>query len=86
MKENFDKAVEYVNNMKDNVRATDKVKEALYGMYKRITVGKCSEKGGTRPMMFNIIGQTKYDAWMRYDDKNEEECKKLYINLVNTLK
>ena len=83
MKDEFDKAVVYVNAMKDNVLITDAVKEDIYGLYKRITVGKCSEKGGTRPMFYNVIGQKKYDAWMKYDDITEEQCMIMYIKLVN---
>ena len=83
MKDEFDKAVVYVNAMKDNVLITDAVKEDIYGLYKRITVGKCSEKGGTRPMFYNVLGQKKYDAWMKYEDISEEHCMIMYINLVN---
>ena len=83
MMDDFKNAVNYVNKMKDNVNVTDEIKEELYGLYKRITVGKCSEKGGSRPMFYNLMGQRKYDAWMRYDTKTEEECMEKYISIVN---
>ena len=83
MSEEFSNAVQYVNNMKNNVEVTDQVKEELYGLYKRITVGTCSEKGGKRPMFYNVVGQRKYDAWMRYENYDVEQCKKEYILLVN---
>ena len=79
MTNEFNNAVNYVNKMKDNVEVTDQVREELYGLYKRVTVGKCSEKGGTRPMFYNVIGQKKYDAWMKYDDITEEQCMIMYI-------
>ena len=86
MGSDFNDAVDYVNKMKDNVEVTDQIKEQLYGLFKRITVGKCSEKGGSRPSFFNQIGRRKYDAWMRYEDQTEEECIKTYITTVNTFK
>ena len=86
MGSDFNDAVDYVNKIKDNVVVTDLIKEQLYGLFKRITVGKCSEKGGSRPSFFNQIGRRKYDAWMRYEDQTEEECIKTYITTVNNFK
>ena len=86
MNDEFNNAVTYVNNMKDNEKVTDQLKEELYGLYKRVTVGKCSEKGGSRPMFYNVIGQRKYDAWMRYDNKDVDECMEEYISIVNRFK
>ena len=86
MSDAFNNAVNYVNKMKDNIEVTDQVREELYGLYKRITVGKCSEKGGSRPMFFNMIGQRKYDAWKRYDNKEVDECIKEYITIVNRVR
>lgn len=85
MNQEFLYAVNYVNQMKDEIDVPDHVKEELYGLYKRITVGKCSEKGGSRPSFFNQIGRRKYDAWMRYEDMTEEECIKKYINAVDRI-
>ena len=34
-------------------------------------------------MFYNVMGQRKYDAWMRYDTKTEEECMEKYISIVN---
>ena len=86
MIDDFDQAVEYVNKMKDELDVSVEVKEDLYSLYKRVTIGKCSEKGGRRPSFFNQIGRRKYDAWMRYEDQTEEECIKKYITTVNTFK
>ena len=83
MSDAFNNAVNYVNKMKDNIEVTDQVREELYGLYKRVTVGKCSEKGGSRPMFYYVVGQRKYDAWMRYENKDVDECMKEYISIVN---
>jgi acyl-CoA-binding protein len=86
MTDEFYKAVNYVNAMKDNVKVTDNLKEELYGLFKSVTVGKCSEKGGSRPMFYNVVAQRKYDAWMRYDNKEVDECIKEYISIVNSFR
>jgi acyl-CoA-binding protein len=86
MGSDFNDAVDYVNKIKDNVVVTDLIKEQLYGLFKRITVGKCSEKGGTRPMFYNVIGQRKYDSWMKYDNKEVEKCIQEYIAIVNSFR
>mgnify|MGYP003643125586 FL=1 len=86
MSDEFYKAVDYVNQMKDTIDVSDHVKEELYGLYKRVTVGKCSENGGTRPSFLNVIGRRKYDAWMRNDTTSEEDCIKKYIVTANRLK
>ena len=83
MIDDFDQAVEYVNKMKDELDVSVEVQEDLYGLYKRVTIGKCSEKGGARPPFINLIARRKYDAWNRYDKLNDEECRKKYLTIVN---
>ncbi len=86
MNSEFNEAVNYVNSMKDSIEVTDEIKEQLYGLFKRITVGKCSQKGGKRPIFFNILAVRKYDSWMRYDNRDENECIQEYISIVNSFR
>ena len=82
----FDDSVAYVNSMNNNIKVTDEIKAQLYGLYKRVTVGKCSEKGGVRPSFLNIVGQRKYDSWIKYDNNGIEESKAEYIKIVNRIR
>jgi diazepam-binding inhibitor (GABA receptor modulating acyl-CoA-binding protein) len=54
----------------------------LYGLYKQATVG---DNNTSKPNIFDIKGQTKWDSWNKYKgySKYKAECE--YITFVNSL-
>lgn len=54
----------------------------LYALYKQATQGNVS---GSRPGIFDLKGQAKYDAWARRKGQTPEDCKQAYVDLVAKL-
>ncbi|KAK4876912.1 hypothetical protein RN001_009418 [Aquatica leii] len=54
----------------------------LYGYYKQAMEGPCNTP---RPNWFNLKGKAKWDAWMKLGKMNQNEAKKLYIELVQNV-
>jgi acyl-CoA-binding protein len=54
----------------------------LYALYKQATRGDAS---GKRPGMFDMVGQAKFDAWMKLKGKSKESAMTEYIALVHKL-
>ena len=54
----------------------------LYGLYKQSTVGVCRT---AKPGLFNFAGRQKWEAWHSLGTASADECKRRYIELVNTL-
>jgi diazepam-binding inhibitor (GABA receptor modulating acyl-CoA-binding protein) len=52
----------------------------IYGLYKQATVGDAPT---SKPSMFQPKESKKWQAWDENRGKSSEECKKLYIRLVN---
>lgn len=78
----FEEAVKFVNNGNDSSKFSDDLKLKLYGLYKRITIGKCVEMGGTRPFFLNKVGTSKYDSWLSFDNLEVDKCKQLYVSII----
>ena len=78
----FERALKFVTEGTDSTRFNNDIKLKLYGLYKRVTLGKCSEVGGSRPFYFNKIGTSKYDAWMSFDSVGSHKCKQLYVSII----
>merc|ERR1712228_977661 len=78
----FEQAVEFVKNLPSDgdVVLSNETKLVFYGLYKRATVGKCSEKGGGQPWAVQIEARSKWDAWNAHDAKSEEEAMKAYVD------
>ncbi|EYB67552.1 acyl-CoA-binding protein [Deinococcus phoenicis] len=55
----------------------------LYALYKQGTVGDVT---GDRPGGFDFVGGAKYDAWAGLRGLGQEEARREYVNLVETLK
>ena len=49
MSKTFIEAVNKVNLQKNTLIVSNDIQAKLYGLYKRVTVGLCSEHGGERP-------------------------------------
>lgn len=82
LQEQFDAAA-------DKARATDGVssenKGKLYGLFKQATEGSLASLNKPRPGFFDPVGRAKYDAWMKLGDLSEEQAKKDYVALVESL-
>lgn len=55
----------------------------VYALYKQATAGDCA---GSRPGMFDMVGQAKYDAWAKLKSTSAETAMQQYIDLAARLK
>jgi len=58
------------------------VKLQIYGLFKQSTVGKCNTK---KPGMTDFVGKAKWSAWNDLGDITQDEAKKKYIQLIDSL-
>lgn len=79
----FEEAIRFVREENDASRINDDLKLKLYGLYKRITIGKCSEMGGNRPFFLNKIARSKFDSWLSFDNLGIDKCKQLYVSIIS---
>ena len=77
---------------------SDATKLRLYGLYKRVTVGRLKPHGDTdrtegddydgggttrtRPSMWNVVERYKYDAWASCDGMEAEEAAMEYVRVA----
>ena len=54
----------------------------LYALYKQGAEGDVS---GERPGFFDFVGVAKYEAWEKLKGTDQEDAKKRYIELVDSL-
>ncbi len=54
----------------------------MYALYKQATEGDVK---GTRPGMFDLKGQAKYDAWAKEVGTDKATAMQAYIDLVDSL-
>jgi len=55
---------------------------SLYGLYKQATIGNNTT---TKPSMFDLKANSKWNAWMSYKDLSTYDAEVKYITLVNQL-
>jgi acyl-CoA-binding protein len=55
----------------------------LYALYKQ---GSAGDVSGDRPGGFDFVGAAKYDAWAKVKGLSQDEAKRQYIVLVDSLK
>jgi len=77
----FSQAVEFVNNLPSDgdVKLTTDEKLKFYALFKQATVGKCSEKGGSKPGILNVQARSKWNAWNDLGDLTKEDAEKQYV-------
>jgi len=80
LKEQFKQASEKVHTL-DKRPSNDKLLE-LYGLFKQATEGDVK---GERPGGFDFKAIAKYDTWANLKGMSQDDAKKAYIDLVNTL-
>jgi len=85
----FDDAVKYINGLPkqspvpgSELTSTEE-RLCYYALYKVATQGKVPSSM-SRPGMFNLEGQFKYDAWKAFENISSDEAKALYVDLVAT--
>lgn len=78
----FENALKYVNEGSDSSKFSNDLKLKLYGLYKRITVGRCSQMGTSRPFFLNKVATSKYDSWLSFDNLEVDKCKELYVSII----
>lgn len=78
----FERALKFVSEGNDSSSFDNDTKLKLYGLFKRVTEGKCSEIGGSRPFFLNKVATSKYDAWLSFDNLKPEKCKDLYVSIL----
>ena len=82
----FNKIVKHVQNLSKKLDyLSDKDKLKIYSLFKRATVGKCSEKGGKQPWKVEFKKRSKWDAWNKHNNISELDAKEQYINFINGL-
>ena len=78
--EEFDRAAHLAMEMK-NVSSDAKLQ--LYGLFKQSTVGDCQSE---RPLLLDMIGRAKWDAWDSRRGIEPREAQQKYIELVDSLR
>ena len=49
--------------LKEGATISNEEKLKVYGLYKQVTVGECSEHGGGQPWAVQVEKRAKWDAW-----------------------
>uniref|UniRef100_A0A1I7XWS5 ACB domain-containing protein n=1 Tax=Steinernema glaseri TaxID=37863 RepID=A0A1I7XWS5_9BILA len=77
----FHAVVDIIHNLPASgpVKVTNDEKLTYYGLYKQATEGPCTKP---KPGFWNVIEGYKWDAWNKLGDKDSEESKQEYIDLV----
>ena len=56
----------------------------LYGLYKHVTVGKCSRNWSDTPSMLRVEAYAKYQAWLACYDMTESQAMQEYLQLASS--
>ncbi|KAK0421232.1 hypothetical protein QR680_015126 [Steinernema hermaphroditum] len=77
----FRAVVDIIHNLPASgpVKVTNDEKLTYYGLYKQATEGPCTKP---KPSFWNVIEGYKWDAWNKLGNKDSEESKREYIDLV----
>ncbi|MBI5091431.1 MAG: acyl-CoA-binding protein [Candidatus Hydrogenedentes bacterium] len=54
----------------------------LYGLFKQGSLGNCA---GERPGMLDFVARAKFDAWKALDGISQDDAKRQYVELVQSL-
>lgn len=80
LNQEFEQASERVKQLEQ--RPDNDTLLKLYAFYKQGAEGDVS---GERPGFFDFVGVAKYEAWEKLKGTDQEEAKKRYIELVDSL-
>ena len=76
----FDAAV--ANSKKLSERPDNPTLLKIYALYKQATVGDNAEK---KPGFGDLVGRAKWDAWAAVKGKSQDEAKREYVDLIQSL-
>lgn len=82
LKEQFESAVNYVQNGPSISDITNEIKLKFYALYKQATSGPNKEK---QPSRLNIVARMKWEAWNKLGKMSKEEAMKRYIEQLEKL-
>ena len=80
LKQEFEQASKRVKQLEQ--RPDNDTLLKLYALYKQGAEGDVS---GERPGFFDFVGVAKYETWEKLQGTGQEEAKKRYIELVDSL-
>ena len=83
LKEQFDKAVEYVQTAEGDFKPSNDVKLQFYALYKQATEGDVK---GKKPGMLDQVGRAKYSAWEKLKGTSSEDAMQQYVDLLEQMK
>ncbi len=76
----FDAAV--ANSKKLSERPDNATLLKIYGLYKQATVGDNTEK---KPGFGDMVGRAKWDAWNGLKGTSQDDAKRQYVDLIQSL-
>lgn len=80
LSDSFEDAKKKLNLLKEE--PGNDVKLKLYALFKQATTGVCNT---TKPKAFDFVGKAKWDAWNSLGSLSQDDAKKHYVSLVNSL-
>lgn len=83
LKQQFDDAVNYVQNAEGDFQPSNDLKLQFYGLYKQATEG---DVNGKKPGMLDVVGRAKYAAWEKQKGKSSDAAMQEYVDLLEDLK
>ena len=79
----FDAIVAKVTEQAEQMlKLADDKKLEVYSLFKQATVGDVNT---ARPGMLDFKGKAKWDAWNEKKGTSQDDAKRQYIDLINTL-
>ena len=76
----FDAAV--ANSKKLSERPDNATLLKIYGLYKQATAGDNAEK---KPGFGDMVGRAKWDAWNALKGTSQDDAKRQYVDLIQSL-
>lgn len=83
LKEQFDKAVDYVQTAEGDFKPSNDVKLQFYALYKQASEGDVK---GKKPGMLDQVGRAKYSAWEKLKGTSSEDAMQQYVDLLESMK
>ena len=83
LKQQFDGAVQYVQNAQGSFKPSNDVKLEMYALFKQATDG---DVNGKKPGLTDFIGRAKYSAWESLKGMPKDKAMQTYISRIETLK
>lgn len=83
LKEQFENAVNYVQNAEGDFEPSNDLKLQFYALYKQATEGDVK---GKKPGMLDVVGRAKYSAWEKHKGTSQEKAMQQYIDLLEEQK